>query len=319
MQRWSLASFASCAWFFDDIGRIEPVIVLTCALRSLELLLATGGRDVSPGFLEILEEAQSNDPSKGDGADIWKHLVVPRRMDPLHLAGILLVEGRDDLAWPGVTASLSNRHDHPKGVSASLSVVWPRTKVRQERSLVVTRGAKDELYHVKDGQDERAIPRDMHAQLRGYLAWQRTRELEVQEQERLVLAAEDQAWLVQPFEEGQTASLGHPGPLVPGLAWLWIGGKIVLSPAQQQEMKRFFAENMHAVGQVESLLLRQVRTLLDKRPLPETTILDMLKRARAIGVEPYWWEVQNMLWENRSQSGMLAIARAVGMALEGGS
>ncbi|MBF0515466.1 MAG: DUF3536 domain-containing protein, partial [Desulfovibrionaceae bacterium] len=42
MQQWALASFASCAWFFDEISRLEPVNSLTFALRALELARATG-------------------------------------------------------------------------------------------------------------------------------------------------------------------------------------------------------------------------------------------------------------------------------------
>ncbi|GAU07965.1 DUF3536 domain-containing protein [Desulfoplanes formicivorans] len=319
MQRWSLASFASCAWFFDDLGRIEPVIVLTCALRSLEVLLATGGRDVSPGFLEILEEAQSNDPSKGDGVAIWKNLVVPRRMDPLHLAGMLLVLGSKRLEWPGVEAFLVNRRDDQNGFTASLSVTWQRTGTRQKRSLGGTCGTGEQVFSIDDGQATYVVPRDMHAQVRGYLTWQRTSEFEAGERQRLVEMADQWSWLVQPFGEGQTSPLGHPGAIVPGVAWLWIRGDVVCSDAQKQWMRRFFAENMHAVAQVGSLLTSQVRTLLDKTPLPGTIILDMIERARAIGVEPYWWNVQNAIWTGRDRQEILVIAKAVGMVIEGES
>ncbi|HWQ10506.1 MAG TPA: DUF3536 domain-containing protein, partial [Holophaga sp.] len=42
MQAWGLASFASCAWFFDEISRLEPVNSLTFALRAIELARGTG-------------------------------------------------------------------------------------------------------------------------------------------------------------------------------------------------------------------------------------------------------------------------------------
>ena len=60
MQRLALASFSSCAWFFDDIARIEPLNGLTSARRALDLLAATGGPDVEAGFVRVLAEAQSN-------------------------------------------------------------------------------------------------------------------------------------------------------------------------------------------------------------------------------------------------------------------
>ena len=35
MRKWGLASLASCAWFFDEISRLEPVNGLTFALRAM--------------------------------------------------------------------------------------------------------------------------------------------------------------------------------------------------------------------------------------------------------------------------------------------
>ena len=49
MQEWGLAMFASCAWFFDEITRIEPLNGLTYALRAMELCAGSGG----PGLDEL--------------------------------------------------------------------------------------------------------------------------------------------------------------------------------------------------------------------------------------------------------------------------
>ena len=318
MQRWSLAGFASCAWFFDDIGRIEPVNALACALRSLELFMATGGRDVTPGLLEILEEAQSNDPAKGDGARIWQEMVLPRRMATIHLGGMLAALGRDTLSWPGVEVGLGPKREDANGWKASLHVLWTRTGARQERALVCRHGADDQAFTLEDGESILLVPGDFHEKARGYLNRQGADDLEAGERQRMVALAGQWSWLVDTFGEGQTAPLGHPGTIIPGLAWLWITGRVVFSDEKKHWVRGFFAENMHAAGQVGSMLLQEVRALVDTHPLPETTILAMIARAREIGVEPYWWDVQNAIWVRGNRRETMAVARAVGMEIEGG-
>jgi hypothetical protein len=34
-------------------------------------------------------------------------------------------------------------------------------------------------------------------------------------------------------------------------------------------------------------------------------------------VEPYWWEVQNMIWTSGKPDKMVSIARTIGMDIEG--
>lgn len=74
MQRSRLAMFASCAWFFADIGDIEPVQTLRYAARTIELLEELGAPSPEPALLSILSEAESNDREKGTGADIYRAL-----------------------------------------------------------------------------------------------------------------------------------------------------------------------------------------------------------------------------------------------------
>ncbi|PKN31444.1 MAG: glycoside hydrolase, partial [Deltaproteobacteria bacterium HGW-Deltaproteobacteria-20] len=106
MQRLALAAFSSCAWFFDDIARIEPLNGLTSARRALDLLAATGGPDVEAGFVRVLAEAQSNMRDDWDGAVIWEQLVTSRRPSPKELAAyprrFPMSKDRPEMAWPGV-------------------------------------------------------------------------------------------------------------------------------------------------------------------------------------------------------------------------
>lgn len=86
VEQHALAMFTSCAWFFDDIGRLEPRIVLRHAARALELLPAADRARLEAALVTTLAQAQSNDPTKGDGAAIWRRDVIPDAAGPAHLA-----------------------------------------------------------------------------------------------------------------------------------------------------------------------------------------------------------------------------------------
>lgn len=115
MQEQSLASLASCAWFFDDIGRLEPENGLTFALYSMDLACETGGPDLLPAVLDILARAESNQPEIGNGRDLFKKDILPRRIN----AAMLCL-----LAWLRVAA----QHGRP-GPGSTHDIVWPSVSV----------------------------------------------------------------------------------------------------------------------------------------------------------------------------------------------
>ncbi len=79
LQHQLLLMYTSCGWFFDDVAGIEAVQVLRYAARAIELAEEAFGRPFEGDFLEILGEARSNDPDKGDGRKIYESLVRPAR------------------------------------------------------------------------------------------------------------------------------------------------------------------------------------------------------------------------------------------------
>src|ERR1043166_2329896 len=96
-QRMSLALYATCGWFFNDISGIETLQTLRHAARAVELMTEAGLEPPLGGFVERLAEAQSNLPDKGNGADIFlraagQSRVTPRRV-AAHLAISDLIEG----------------------------------------------------------------------------------------------------------------------------------------------------------------------------------------------------------------------------------
>jgi alpha-amylase/alpha-mannosidase (GH57 family) len=76
MERNALRLFTSCAWFFDDVGGLEPRQVLLYAARALQLAGPDGAR-IRPGFVKRLRAAVSNDPEVGTAADVFEEIGAP--------------------------------------------------------------------------------------------------------------------------------------------------------------------------------------------------------------------------------------------------
>lgn len=153
----ALAMFTSCAWFFDDLARLEPRIVLRHAARALDLLPEADRARLEPPLIATLAEAESNDRRKGSGADIWERNVIPGRDGPAELAAAVaalrdLAPGSvDDPVMPAHTWELKGdnivlRHTR-SGVTSewhvepvTLGIVATRCHVRRaddHRTLVV--------------------------------------------------------------------------------------------------------------------------------------------------------------------------------------
>lgn len=78
MQRSALLMFTSCGWFFSDLAGIETIQVMRYAARVIDLQKQLGLEPPQETFLELLAEAKSNVPEKGNGADIFLRTVPTR-------------------------------------------------------------------------------------------------------------------------------------------------------------------------------------------------------------------------------------------------
>ncbi len=76
IQHRAMLMYTSCGWFFDDLGRIEAVLVLRHAGRVISLSRKALYVDPEPGFLEMLDDALSNDGMR-TGRDIYLAEVAP--------------------------------------------------------------------------------------------------------------------------------------------------------------------------------------------------------------------------------------------------
>lgn len=74
-QHRAMLMYTSCAWFFDDLARIEAVYALRQAGSALALSREAVGRDHEPGFLAELDQAVSNDGR--NGREIYETEVTP--------------------------------------------------------------------------------------------------------------------------------------------------------------------------------------------------------------------------------------------------
>ncbi|HMS03482.1 MAG TPA: DUF3536 domain-containing protein, partial [Gemmatimonadaceae bacterium] len=110
LERAALRLFTSCAWFFDDVARIETRQVLRYAARVLEL----SGRAarLEPMLLERLGDAVSNDPRAGTAADLFVRGALPHRsVEARVAAGVAALvaarqaaasRGDPEASWPSV-------------------------------------------------------------------------------------------------------------------------------------------------------------------------------------------------------------------------
>jgi hypothetical protein len=85
MQWQARRMFSSCGWFFDDVARLEPLMVLRSAARAIELAGDPSG-ELRAGLTTWLREARSNDRTKGDGAQILEQEATPSHPAELRAA-----------------------------------------------------------------------------------------------------------------------------------------------------------------------------------------------------------------------------------------
>ena len=69
--------FTSCGWFFSELSGLETVQIMRYAARVIELQTQLGLQPPRKKFLEMMAEAKSNVPQRGNGADIYLRLAEP--------------------------------------------------------------------------------------------------------------------------------------------------------------------------------------------------------------------------------------------------
>jgi alpha-amylase/alpha-mannosidase (GH57 family) len=80
MQRHAMLMYTSCGWFFDEISGLESVQVIQYAARAIQLANDLGNENFEAGFLQILEQAESNLPENANGRRVYEKFVKPAVM-----------------------------------------------------------------------------------------------------------------------------------------------------------------------------------------------------------------------------------------------
>ncbi|MES2522081.1 MAG: DUF3536 domain-containing protein [Gemmatimonadota bacterium] len=142
LERASLRTFTSCAWFFDEVERIETRQVLRYAARALELSGVSSR--VAPDFLHWLEPARGSTPHSGSASDLYVREALPTR-DPSWRAAAAAAACAE-LGFPHTRVAMYDTVVLPNagGEGWSVSATHRRT-MQVTRLTAIVRGAGPQL------------------------------------------------------------------------------------------------------------------------------------------------------------------------------
>ncbi len=297
MQRMSLASFASCAWFFDDLGRIEPLNALSYGLRALEMLRELQGPDVEPELLELLEEAQSNDPQIGDGVRIWREHVLPRKIDTAQMAVVGACWGgrKTDFDFPGLKFRVE-----PQENSLNIDYTWPCLWEQGRDTFFLTQGEPGQFRpcNVQDSQGNLLGLQDLDAGMRSYvlLSWDQEQDTRLVE-DLLQTSAELKEEIKAPFVKGQKQPLAGSGILSLGLLVHQIRSGEKEGSDWIGYWKQVLQDNPILVSWIKHRINRELDQLTGGSDPDWSQAARLIQGCKAMGVHPDLYLVQNRIWK----------------------
>ncbi|OGR36681.1 MAG: hypothetical protein A2051_09430 [Desulfovibrionales bacterium GWA2_65_9] len=334
MQKWALSSFASCAWFFDDLGRIEPLNALTFALRAMGLAQRTGLEDLEPLLLSHLGQASSNDPALGSGHDLWTREIRPRRETTESILAQALVRlwaedrlpapgASAEVSWPGLSVTISmGKAEATKELAGTAAITWAHESGSDDCGWKWERAnGGGPLAGCVQVEHTAAIKAAAKCVPASYLTWGKRQDLalawirraEADSWTELCAEAREGAHLFMPYREAQTTQTAADlwGRLWSALCWQCIMGEVVPS--------RDFLDFLKDQGQAhpERALLAQrvgqalVALLAGEAP-NHAEVRRILERAATVGAEPDLWPAQNLYWSRLRDK---AASRQAGLAL----
>ena len=329
MQEQSLASFASCAWFFDDIARIEPENGMTFALRSMNIMRETGGADVLGSFVAELEKAQPNQNEYGTGKDVFTSEVLPRRDDPAGLclmAWLLLnAENRRPMpgapasyAWPTVSVELIADIDRANGSQEGTAVIrtshersgsrysWritPASQVREPGNAFIAMAEAAMTVLPEGAPEHQAITRKVGELSQPMSDILLSGCLESRERvmgSELQAMAGHAASLIRPWREAQHEII-RPEFWVGIMPYMVVEYMMndTLSSGQRMQLETILSLHLSARAKAlsSSLVQRHMLDALKNRDRNDETLAAWVRRVRQIMPDMDWWTVQNSVWE----------------------
>ncbi|NLV96406.1 MAG: DUF3536 domain-containing protein [Desulfovibrionales bacterium] len=297
MQKQALASFASCAWFFDDIARIEPLNALTAARRALDLLQATQGPDIEAGFVRVLSEAHSNMDDDLDGTEIWSKIITPRKPCLMDLGRFVLAQKNNQTPahylWPGLHVEVTTQES-----TYTVQAFWTRTlKLEKEKY-----NQADLLnHHLSDRlQVELSLDR----------IYQQEQELLEKSCQKAVLTAQ----LLPGFTEGQHRPQPTLSLLMPGLIWNWVFSIDNLHPDHLAYIQTWLAENKDLAQSLALYIEAQAMAWAKDLPKNSMPLATLITRCRELTLPIYWWKLQNLVYGRDDYAAMPQLCQTLGLA-----
>ena len=340
MRKWGLSSLASCAWFFDEISRLEPVNGLTFALRAMELARETGMADPEPELAATLGAAVSNMPEMGTGRDIWESMVKPRRETPrslvsqallsLALTDRLPVDGSEATAdWPGVSVAVRlTRQTAGNGLTGTAVIGYHLETARQTLAVEFHPAKGPDPFDgcvsltPEGGDTEEGFcfqSLGLPVNKRQSLADAFARKAEETAFTAMLAQAAIGRRLVTELQEAQSTLNLAPLwlHLWPGLVWHDVF-EVPLT-GKRAALLRLFLLEAGRNSPVKNALEARLSDAMAQRiagPDPDcATLTRLVARARELDLHPDWWPAQNALWERRPWAGKAAeLAKALGFA-----
>ncbi|GAB6037460.1 DUF3536 domain-containing protein [Fundidesulfovibrio butyratiphilus] len=318
MQQWGLASMASCAWFFDEIARIEPINAMTYALRSMELAQATGAPDLEGPMLAALKDAPSNLPEYGDGRTIFNTLVRPRResLESLAAQALLTLWAEERLPapeqsaqadWPGVRVSVRAASLKDGEFSGGASVRWNLESGAENMELSWRLPESgDPLAHpvrarFAGGREAVFHPRSLPQNKRQALANAWVTRAEESLWRESVRRMECGAHFIDELQDGQNTLTLAPrwAGLWPALVWSYVWG-LDLGGKRQKLLTLYLHKTPRPAESCRELTRRiglHALAELETGSPDWDRLCRLVARMREIGLPEDWWAVQNRLWE----------------------
>ena len=330
MQKWALSAFASCAWFFDDLGRIEPMNAMTFALRAMELAAKTVSGDMEAAFGEWMQEAESNDPALGTGRDLWEKRVKRRQETPhqITLQALLTLAARNGLPapgasarvdWPGVGVEVLVSEADGLSAAGEVRVFWTLEGGADTHAWAWSRPGEHDLLRgtlkVWPFASQAKATTSTAVVLTGLesaLSWKKLQDLSL----HFIEHAEEESWTQQleevrrglefflPFEEAQTTQTyaGKWRRFWAALCW-----RVVVDGAPDCPGMRDLLDflRQHGPGHTdrEMLLFRIKNHIMEMlaRSGNLKNIEIILARMASLGLETDLWEIQNTYWTIRDK------------------
>ena len=319
MQRNSLASMASCSWFFEDLDRLEAVNAMRYALRAMELMAETGGPELLDVFAENVGIARSNRREALTGRDLFTNHVLPARETPVSIiaqavaarSGTLKAGDKIKAEWPYVVAEISI--DSARFRLIGGTAVIRRLLTGEEQSWQWS--AEHEVGDLLTARYKAAVLEDnsglsgIPAFETGSLTWRKRQALAVASAERL----EAEAWdygltvaenLIRAFQPLGVSQESQNRAWVWGrfrapLTYLFVLGRAEGTPGREA-LKSFLAGIGPCEPEKEAARRRveeKLSAYLNNEPPGLEIALEMLQRSGEIGLDLDLWKVQNLIWD----------------------